>query len=137
MAAPASFEPLDASAFSELVGPLYVDRSGDGAPVIGVEIGPQHANRLGRAHGGLLMTLADIALSRAVREHLPPGATMSTADLHIAFLEGVAPGAWVTAAPNVERAGRSLIHASVELCANGRSVAKALATFAVRLGGLD
>lgn len=136
MAVPASFEPLDASAFSELVGPLYIDRSGS-LPVIGVEVGPQHGNRRGRVHGGLLMTLADIALSRAVREHLPPGATMATADLHIAFLQGVGPGTWITATPSVDRTGRSLIHASCELESDGAAVAKVLATFAVRLAGLD
>jgi acyl-coenzyme A thioesterase 13 len=132
--APAGFEPLRTSPFSELVGPLYVNASGP-APVVGVEVLPQHANAGGRAHGGLLMTLADIALSRAVRARLPPGAGIATADLHVAFLDGVPPGAWLEAHPSVDRAGRWVIHASCVVLADQKPVAKALATFAVRPPG--
>ena len=80
------------------------------------------------------MTLADVALSRAVRAHLPPGATMATADLHIAFLEAIGQDAWLEALPSVDRIGRSLIHASCLLRSGDRDVARAMATFAVRLG---
>ncbi len=80
------------------------------------------------------MTLADIALSRAVREHLPPGATLATADLHIAFLEALGQDDWLEAVPSVDRIGRALIHGSCLLRSDGRSVARAMGTFAVRLG---
>lgn len=62
---------------------------------------------------------------------------MSTADLHIAFLDGVAPGRWVEAHPSIDRTGRSLIHASCVLRSGDSAVAKVLATFAVRLAGLS
>jgi acyl-coenzyme A thioesterase 13 len=130
---PEHFEPLSTSPFSERIGPLYVERR-DSVPVIGVRIAPHHANRLGRAHGGLLMTLADIALNRAVREHLPTGATLATADLHVAFLEALAQDDWVEAVPSVDRIGRALIHASCLLRSGSRDVARAMGTFAVRLG---
>lgn len=133
MQIPPHYEPLTASPFSERVGPLFVSHE-DSVPVIGVRIEGYHANRLGRAHGGLLMTVADIALSRAVREHLPAGATMATADLHIAFLEGIGEGDWLEAVPTVDRVGRALIHASCLLRVAEHNVARALATFAVRLG---
>ncbi len=133
MQIPEHFEPLTASPFSERIGPLYVNRR-DAVPVIGVRIAPHHANRQGRAHGGLLMTVADIALSRAVHERLPPGATMATADLHIAFLESLVQEEWVEAVPTVDRVGRALIHASCVIRSGERNVARALATFAVRLG---
>jgi uncharacterized protein (TIGR00369 family) len=130
---PENFEPLSTSPFSERIGPLFVSRR-DSVPVIGVRIAPHHANRLGRAHGGLLMTLADIALSRAVREHLPPGATLATADLHIAFLEALGQDDWLEATPSIDRVGRALIHGSALLRSDGRNVARAMGTFAVRLG---
>lgn len=133
MGIPEDFEPLSTSPFSDRVGPLYVNRR-DSVPVIGVRIEPHHANRLGRAHGGLLMTLADVALSRAVREHLPPGATLATADLHIAFLEAIGQDDWLEAVPSVDRVGRALIHGSCVLRSGGRDVARAMGTFAVRLG---
>ena len=133
MGIPEDFEPLSTSPFSERIGPLYVNRR-DSVPVIGVRIEPHHANRLGRAHGGLLMTLADVALSRAVREHLPPGATLATADLHIAFLEAIGQDDWLEAVPSVDRIGRALVHGSCVLRSGERDVARAMGTFAVRLG---
>jgi len=130
---PEHFELLPSSPFSERIGPLYVNWR-DSVPVIGVRIAPHHANRAGRAHGGLLMTLADIALSRAVREQVPSGATFATADLHVAFLEALGQDQWLEAVPSVDRIGRALIHGSCLLSANGRNVARAMGTFAVRLG---
>lgn len=133
MGIPPHFEPLSSSPFSERVGPLYLS-SRDSGPVIGVRIESHHTNRLGCAHGGLLMTVADVALSRAVREHLPSGATLATADLHIAFLEGLSQDEWLEAVPSVDRIGRALIHGSCLLRCGERNVARAMGTFAVRLG---
>ena len=133
MEIPPEFEPLSPSPFSERIGPLYLSTSGS-VPVVGVRVEPHHANRAGRAHGGLLMTLADIALSRAVREHLPPGSTLATADLHIAFLEAIGERDWLEAIPSVDRIGRALIHGSCLLRCGERNVARAMGTFAVRLG---
>jgi uncharacterized protein (TIGR00369 family) len=135
-AIPADFEPINASPFTDLVGPLYMNTSGE-LPVLAVQVSSQHANRRGRAHGGLLMTLADVALSRAVHSQLPPGGTLATADLHISFLEGVADGAWLEAVPTIDRIGRGLVHASCVLRSGQVEVAKVLATFAVRVPGLD
>lgn len=136
MTVPEGFQALDASPFTELVGPLYIDARG-AVPVLGIEVLPRHANTHGWAHGGLLATLADVALSRAVRAHLPDGTSMATADLHIAFLDSVVPGSWLEARPTVDRAGRSIIHASCVVCDGERVVARALGTWAVRLGGGD
>jgi acyl-coenzyme A thioesterase 13 len=131
---PPHFEPLSASPFSERVGPLFLS-SRDSVPVIGARIESHHANRVGRAHGGLLVTMADIALARAAREHVPPGSALATADLHVAFLEAIGPGDWVEAVPSIDRIGRSLIHASCLLRSGERSVARAMGTIAVRLAG--
>lgn len=135
-AIPDGFEPLEPSPFGERVGPLYMN-AGGAVPLLGLRVEPHHANRGGRVHGGVLMTLADVALSRAVRAQLPPGATMWTADLQIAFLQGAGEGEWVEARPTVDRLGRSLVHASCVIRAGERELAKALATFAVRVPGLE
>ena len=132
MAVPDLFKPLDPSPFSELIGPVYI-RSSEGLPVLGVVVTAEHANRRGRAHGGLMMTLADIAVSRASVASLPPGATIATADLHISFLESAGEGQWLEAVPSVDRIGRSLVHASCEIRTGETLVARVLATIAVRL----
>lgn len=133
---PEGFEPLEPSPFGERVGPLYIDAR-DSVPVLAVAVEGHHTNRGGRVHGGLLATLADIALSRAVKAQLPPGSTLWTADLHIAFLQGTGPGEWIEAVPSVDRVGRSLAHASCVLRSGEQDLAKVIATFAVRVPGLD
>src|SRR5262249_2815385 len=73
MSVPHGYEPFSPSPFGELVGPLYAGWR-DSGPTIAVRVGSEHGNRSGRAHGGLMMTLADIALTRAALEQLPPSA---------------------------------------------------------------
>ncbi|HEY2160083.1 MAG TPA: PaaI family thioesterase [Solirubrobacteraceae bacterium] len=132
MSVPAGFEPLTASPFSERIGPLYLARP-DSVPVLGLLVDAHHVNRAGRVHGGLLATVADIAVSRAAWDHVPEGATIATADLHISYLGNVNPGAWVEAWPAVDRVGRAVIHASCLVESDGEPLAKVLATVAVRL----
>ncbi len=132
MTIPAGFEQLTASSFSERIGPLYMSRR-DGVPVLGLEVSEHHLNRAGRVHGGLLATVADIAVSRAAWDHVPEGSTIATADLHISYLGNVNTGAWVEAWPTVDRVGRAVIHASALVESDGEPLAKVLATIAVRL----
>ncbi len=113
------------------MGPLYAGRR-DSGPTLAVLVGSEHANRSGRAHGGLMMTLADIALTRAALEQLPPNARVATADLHISFIDSVSVGEWLEAIPSIDRVGRSLIHSSCVLEAGARTAARVLATIAVR-----
>ena len=131
MSVPDGYELFSASPFGELVGPLYVGLR-DSGPTIAVRVDSRHANRIGRAHGGLMTTVADIALTRAALERLPPKARVATADLHIAFLESVSEGEWLEAIPSIDRVGRSLIHGSCVLEAGARTAARVLATIAVR-----
>ncbi len=132
MATPDLYEPLEPSPFGELVGPLYMKPT-DSGPVVGLRVRPEHANRAGRAHGGLLMSLADIAVSRAARATVPPGCAFATSSLQIAFLEAASEGEWLEAVPRIDRLGRTLIHTSCEIRSGERIVARVLATVSVRL----
>jgi hypothetical protein len=73
---PAGFEPLfRSSPFSETVGPFFYRKEPDGSFVVGMRVLPKHANGRGRPHGGLLLTLLDIALGyRAAFSQEPPAA---------------------------------------------------------------
>ncbi len=132
MTVPADFEVINASPFSDRIGPLYISRR-ESAPVLGLLVDAHHLNRAGRVHGGLLATLADIAVSRAAWDHVPEGATIATADLHIAYLGNVNAGAWVEAWPSIDRIGRAVVHTSCLVEADGEPLAKVLATVAVRM----
>lgn len=57
------------SPFNALVGPLY-QRSAGEALSIGLRIEEKHANSRGICHGGVLATLADLALGYAMQSRL-------------------------------------------------------------------
>jgi uncharacterized protein (TIGR00369 family) len=130
MSGPPGFTQLHTSAFSDHVGPLWVKQEG-GLPVVALLIDRRHTNSLGIAHGGLLATIADVALGQAVKAVLPPGSSGMTADLHVAFLAPAAIGEWVEAHTTMDLQGRRLIRATSELRSPSRTVAKISGTFLV------
>src|SRR3954454_7439373 len=90
---PAGFEPLThGGAFVEHVGPLYA-READG--VIGLRVDDRHLNVAGTAMGGLLATLVDVALGRAIRAEAEGDATVATVSLTTDYLRPGRPGAWL------------------------------------------
>jgi acyl-coenzyme A thioesterase 13 len=79
------FEPIfRTSPFAETIGPLYYRKDSDPL-VLGMRILDKHTNARGFAHGGVLLTLADLALgySMAFREN--PPASLITANLSADF----------------------------------------------------
>jgi uncharacterized protein (TIGR00369 family) len=69
-------------------------------------LGPQHANNLGMAHGGLLCTLIDVAMGTCARRKL--GIPVMTLSMQTNF---VAPGrGTLVAEGRVLRAGRSIAY---------------------------
>lgn len=71
-----------------------------------VEALPPLTNTRGYAHGGLLMTLLDLALGHAAQSAVEGATSFATIDMQTAFLQ---PGAGrITAEGRVLRAGRSI-----------------------------
>ena len=80
---PEGFEAIERlSPFNALVGPLYQRRDGE-AVSIGLVIGEKHTNSRGACHGGVLATLADLALGYAMLARSGDKASFVTA--HLAF----------------------------------------------------
>jgi acyl-coenzyme A thioesterase 13 len=114
-AAPEGFSPLfRTSPFLDAVGPFYYRRDGERL-VIGLRVLEKHANARGVAHGGLLMTLADIALgyNTAYRED-PPGSWV-TANLGGDFAGAAKLGDWIEAHVDVQKSGKRLAFANAYL----------------------
>jgi uncharacterized protein (TIGR00369 family) len=113
--------------FIDLVGPVYA--RGEGAErVLALRIEDRHRNIAGKAHGGLLATLVDFSLGRAVAEADAAGVTVS---LTTDYLKAVEAGDWVEAHTEVEKAGETLAFADCSLTVDGREVVRARAVFAV------
>ena len=134
---PAGFEPLfRSSPFLETVGPFFYRKNPDGTFVIGVRVLPKHANARGSAHGGLLLTLLDVALGHRAAFSQEPPAALTTASISADFAGSVKMGDWVEAHVDVQKVGSRLAFSNAFLLVNGERVVRASAVFSRGSGAL-
>jgi uncharacterized protein (TIGR00369 family) len=89
-------------------------------------------NSLGTAHGGVIMSLLDVALCTAARTLHPESVGVVTIDLSTSFIGG-GSGARLFAEARVLKDGRSMSFVEAEAKnEDGSLVAKAIATVRVR-----
>jgi acyl-coenzyme A thioesterase 13 len=107
---PARFSP----GFLEVSGPYFLKRDA-GLTTIGCRILPQHMNYIDVAHGGVLATLADVALSFVLYDSSKQKMPVSTVSMTTNFLGGAKLGDWVEASAIVDRIGKRLayVHGSI------------------------
>lgn len=128
--APAGFRPIArTSPFNELVGPLWERRDGDEVSV-GLRIGTKHANSRGICHGGLLATLADIALGYTMLVRTGGKGGYVTANLSVDYAGAAKLGDWVESLVEVQKMGARLAFASCHLVCDGKRIVRASAIFA-------
>jgi uncharacterized protein (TIGR00369 family) len=99
--------------------------------VLGLRIEERHLNAAGAAQGGLLVTLVDFALGRAVHAEIEGEDRPLTVSLTTDFLRAVDAGDWVEARTRVERVGGKLAFADCSLTVDGREAVRARGVFAV------
>jgi acyl-coenzyme A thioesterase 13 len=134
---PAGFEPLfRSSPFLETVGPFFYRKNPDGTFVVGVRVLPKHANARGSAHGGLLLTLLDVALGHRAAFSQEPPAALTTASISADFAGSVKMGDWVEAHVDVQKVGSRLAFSNAFLLVNGERVVRASAVFSRGSGAL-
>src|SRR2546421_534741 len=103
---PPGFAPLfRTSPFLETVGPLFYRRDPERGLIVGLRIAEKHANARGIAHGGLLLTLADIALGYRTAFGQDPPEGLITANLTADFAGAARIGDWVEAHVDVHKIG--------------------------------
>jgi acyl-coenzyme A thioesterase 13 len=129
-APPAGFRPIaQTSPFNELVGPLHERRDGDEVS-IGLRIEAKHANSRGICHGGLLATLADLALGYAMLARTGGKGGFVTANLSVDYAGSAKLGDWIESAVEVQRMGTRLAFANCYLVVDGKRIVRASAIFA-------
>jgi len=110
--------------FHELIGARCTLRE-SGRAQYELTVGPQHLNRRGVAHGGVVSALLDTALGTAVVAAITREEWCGTMQLSIQFREPVFPG-MVTAEGRMARRGRTAAFAEGEIRdARGRVLATA------------
>ena len=105
---------------------------GEGAErTFGLRIAEKHLNAGGVAQGGLLATLADFSLGRAIRAGRDDDHQSATVRLTTDYLGPGREGDWVEAQTKVERVSGRLAFADCSLRVEDREIVRARAVFAV------
>lgn len=118
-------------AFVEHLG-IGIEELGEGTARLSLALAPQLTNSLGTAHGGVIMTLLDVALCTAARTLHPDSAGVITIDMSTSFIGG-GTGPRLVAEARVLKNGRSIIFAEGEARnEDGSLVAKAIGTVRAR-----
>ena len=133
---PPGFRPLfRTSPVLELIGPLYC--RGEGATlVIGLGVEAKHCNARGTVHGGILATLADVALGYTMAFSSDPPASLVTANLSLDFAGSAKIGDWLETQVDIQKRGSRLSFANCYITAGGLRIVRASAVF-IAAGALD
>lgn len=125
---PAGYGALSTpSDYSELVGPIYDFVGDEDVAARGFRVAQKHINRAGIVHGGMLMSFADLVLSRGVRKaSAGPGVTVR---MTTEFLGPAHLGDWVEGEARVSRTTKTLVFVDAEIRANGHIILTASGVF--------
>ena len=127
---PEGFKPIPRlSPFNALIGPLYERRTG-AALSIGLRIEAKHTNSRGICHGGVLATLADVALGYTMLAVGGERRGFVTAHLAVDYAGSAKVGDWIESDVEIQRVGARLAFANCYLVANGERIVRASAIFA-------
>ena len=133
---PPEFRPLfRKSPVLDLIGPLYC--RGEGVDlIIGLRVEAKHCNARGTVHGGILATLADVALGYTMAFSSTPPAELITANLTLDFAGTAKIGDWLETRIDVQKRGSRLAFANCYIAVNEQRIVRASAVFLVA-GQLD
>jgi uncharacterized protein (TIGR00369 family) len=123
---PASFSP----GFLDHGGPYWLGKR-EGGTIVGLRIGEAHRNYHDVAHGGVLTTFADVALSFAIHASEQPPLPVATATLTVNFLGAARLGDWLEAEARIDRIGKRMAYASGAIQRGDETIATMSGVFSV------
>jgi uncharacterized protein (TIGR00369 family) len=110
---------------------ILTETLGKGTATLSLPVEPHLTNSLGTVHGGVIMSLLDVALCTAARTLHPESIGVITINLSTSFI-GAGAGTRLLADARVMKDGRSMSFVEAEAKnADGSLVAKAVATVRV------
>lgn len=111
---------------------IQTDELGQGSARLSLPVEREFTNSLGTVHGGVIMSLLDVAVCTAARTLHPESIGVITIDMSVSFIGG-GTGKRLNADARVLRDGRSMSFVEGEAKnEDGSLVAKAIATVRVR-----
>ena len=131
MEVPEGFVPFEnPGPYLDHIGPILVRQDGDQL-VFGLRADERHANHRGTVQGGLLSTLADFALGRAIEADADDDKDRATVSLTVDYLKPAEPGDWIETRTRVDRVGSTLSFADCSLTVGDREIVRARAVWVV------
>lgn len=128
-AIPDGYRLLDReSPFIQLIGPIY-EQPENGGIRLALRTEERHCNMRGDIHGGVISTLADIALGYNIAFSREPALSAVTANLNVDYLGRVSRGDWLEVSTEIQKLGRRLAFASCIFYVADKVVAKASGVF--------
>lgn len=116
-------DPIAAEAltgFQKLTG-YRLTRWSDGYAEMQIDTGPQHTNRNGLIHGGVIMTMLDVVSGHAVTFCAVPGRhrRTTTVAMNTTFIAPAKAGGTLTAKATLRGGGRKTVGVSADLFDDG------------------
>lgn len=140
---PEGFEPNDRrSPLTDPWAPMFTRISAETIE-LGFHVREAHCNARGLLHGGAIAALADNTMGRALGLVLlrdAPSAgrpNILTSGLSLDYIASAKPGQWVVITPRVIKAGGSSGVVDALITADGAVIARANASFRVKLGDAE
>lgn len=99
---------------------------------VGLRIMAHHINYQDAAHGGVISTLADVALSHAVYDAERPRLAPSTVTLNVNYLSSAKRGDWLDTFVRIDRIGGRTAYTSGQINSGGTVIATMSGVFAFR-----
>jgi uncharacterized protein (TIGR00369 family) len=116
------------SPFVELIGPLYSQGTGMDL-CLALRIDGRHLNGTGTVHGGVLATLADLAIGYAVASSTEPPIPLTTSSVTVNLSGMARPGDVIITRSSLQHRGSRVMLANCELAVGSRTIATASAVF--------
>jgi acyl-coenzyme A thioesterase PaaI-like protein len=132
-AIPQRFERADFTpGFLDHGGPYYLGEPYEDVRVVGLLICPHHINYQDAAHGGVISTFADVALSHAIYDAERPRLNPSTVTLTVNYLVGARLGNWLEARVRIDRLGGRMAYTSGAIWRGDEQIAAMSGVFAFK-----
>jgi len=128
---PEGFVPISrTSPFTDLIGPIY-QKTDESGLIIGLVAEEKHCNARGMVHGGVLGTLADIAMGYSAAFSTQPPTRIVTTSQTVDYVGRAEKGDWIEVHTDVQKVGRSIAFANCYFHVDSRRIARASAVFSV------
>jgi uncharacterized protein (TIGR00369 family) len=125
---PHGFVHLLRAPFVDHVGPLLQrEDNPPGRMTLGLWVRPVHANTLGFMHGGMIATVCDSAMARAMLSAMPR--RMVTLRMSTEYFDAVRQGEWMEAQARLVDHDEEVAHAECLVVVGGQTRARSTGVF--------